>query len=560
MSALARSGFGRNRRSEAPPRFVPVELPVDFLKNVRLIQGGMGVHVSNWRLARAVAMERPGEVVGTVSGTALDVVYARLLQLGDPGAHARRALQALDDRFGCGIGAAVRDRFFIEGGKAPADSFKHTPMHLLRGADAASSVRVPEREADPVALTLNGDLIELLIATGFAEVWLAKEGHAGRIFINFLNKIEPPLLFALYGAMLAGVDGVLVGAGNPDGLPAICSQLARHEPVRRNLSMLYRESGEEFTIGFDPRHVADGRLARRPLARPAFLAIVSLADLVKALAGGDREGPDGFVVEHHTAGGHNANPVGPLKRDELGQPIYGDSDEADLAAIRGVGAAFWLAGGYDSRDGLEKALAAGATGVQVGSVFALAEESGMKADFRNAILNEIKSGADDASLVRTTMFSPTGYSFKVVQLAETLSEPDVFEARRRVCDLGILQQWGFSKADEDGTRALMRRCPSGPVESYVQRRGLERSTDQRRCLCNGLLACVGLGQVHERAGKLVEEPAIVTLGNHLDGVRRLSRQGQARYWARDVVADILGQPARPAPPGRPTADGPGALH
>ena len=42
----------------------------------------MGVYVSNWRLARSVAMQRPGETVGTVSGTALDVVYLRLLQLG----------------------------------------------------------------------------------------------------------------------------------------------------------------------------------------------------------------------------------------------------------------------------------------------------------------------------------------------------------------------------------------------------------------------------------------------------------------------------------------------
>ena len=32
----------------------------------------------------------------------------------------------------------------------------------------------------------------------------------------------------------------------------------------------------------------------------------------------------------------------------------------------------------------------------------------------------------------------------------------------------------------------------------------------------------------------------VTPGNHLDGVRRLSRQGQVPYHVEDVVADILG--------------------
>ncbi|MCB0157673.1 MAG: hypothetical protein KDD83_06050, partial [Caldilineaceae bacterium] len=97
------------------------------LKPIKLIQGGMGVHVSNWRLAKAVAMARPGVTVGTISGTALDVVYARLLQLGDPGGHARRALQALDTMYGVSIGRTVMERYFIPGGKAPEDRFRSAP-------------------------------------------------------------------------------------------------------------------------------------------------------------------------------------------------------------------------------------------------------------------------------------------------------------------------------------------------------------------------------------------------------------------------------------------------
>jgi NAD(P)H-dependent flavin oxidoreductase YrpB (nitropropane dioxygenase family) len=512
---------------------------VDFLRDVRLIQGGMGVHVSNWRLARAVSLARPGVTAGTVSGTALDVVYARLLQLGDPGGHARRALRALDEAHGVGLGASVRDRYFIEGGKVPEASFRNTPPHMLRIAGGTKTLPVTAGPA-PATLGLDAEAIELLIATAFAEVWLAKQSHDGKVFINFLNKIEIPLIFALYGAMLAGVDGVIVGAGNPDGLAEACSRLSMHDPVSRRLSMLYRETGEEFVLRFDPCAVAGGRLARVPLKRPALLAIVSLEDLAKALAASDSEPPDGFVIEHHTAGGHNANPVGPLTRDALGQPVYGPRDEADLASIRALGLPFWLAGGYGSADGLARARASGAVGIQVGSSFALAEDSGMKPAFRTAILAHFKKGRDDSSLVRTTLFSPTGFSFKVVQLAETLSEQDVYDARPRVCDLGVLQQWGFGKPDDKGERALMHRCPSGPIDSYVSRRGLERATEQRRCLCNGLLATVGLGQVRRDPGGVREEPAIVTLGSHLDGARRLSRQGQAPYWAHDVVADILG--------------------
>lgn len=513
---------------------------MEFLQNVKLIQGGMGVYVSNWRLASAVAAERPGLTAGTVSGTALDVVYVRLLQLGDPGGHVRRALTAFDAQFSVEIGRKICDRYFIAGGKAPAARFKNAPMHYVHAQNGSYIFPMPVQPAAPVTLTLAEDIVELLIATSFAEVWLAREGHAGRIFINFLRKIELPLIYAMYGAMLAGVDGIVVGAGNPDGLPAICSRLVNQEAVTSNLTVLYREAGEVFNIHFDPRQVAEGKLAQQPLKRPAFLAIVSLESLVQALAQSPSKAPDGFIIEHHTAGGHNAGPQGLLVKDGLGQPVYNALDEPDLQAIRQVGLPFWLAGGYGSREKLQQALAAGAVGVQVGSIFALAEESGIKSTFRTAILNKLKSGTDEALLVHTTLVSPTGYPFKVVQLEGTLADAKVYAARLRVCDLGLLQQRGLSQPAADGTRRLFHRCQAAPIEDFVAKRGLARNTEERRCLCNGLLSCVGLGQAGMQKGEWMEEPAIVTLGNHLDGIRRLSRNGQFPYWARDAVIDILG--------------------
>ena len=413
---------------------------MEFLQQIKLIQGGMGVYVSNWRLARAVAMERPGETVGTVSGTALDIVFVRLLQLGDPGGHARRAFAALDAKFATDVGRKIRDHYFIEGGKDPDARFRSAPMHVVRSEDGKTTFAAPNGSSGPIPLTLDSGTIELLIATGFAEVWLAKEGHDGNIFINFLNKIDLPLIYILYGAMLAGVDGVIIGAGNPDGLPAVRSSLARHDTVTRHLPVMYAGPGEQFTISFDPKEIAGGVFAKAPLQRPAFLAIASLEDLVMALAESDSEAPDGFIIEHHTAGGHNANPSGPMKKDDAGQPIYGERDEPNLVIIRDLGIPFWLAGGYGSHDRLQDALAAGACGIQVGSIFALTEESGMKPEYRTAILRELRNGTDDASLVKTTLFSPTGFSFKVAQLAGTLSEDEVYESRRRICDIGLLQR------------------------------------------------------------------------------------------------------------------------
>ena len=51
-----------------------------------IIQGGMGAGVSSWRLAQAVS--QLGQL-GVVSGTALDLIFARRLQDGDPGGHMR---------------------------------------------------------------------------------------------------------------------------------------------------------------------------------------------------------------------------------------------------------------------------------------------------------------------------------------------------------------------------------------------------------------------------------------------------------------------------------------
>ncbi|NTU79231.1 MAG: nitronate monooxygenase, partial [Chloroflexales bacterium] len=453
-------------------------MTMHFLKPIKLIQGGMGVYVSNWRLARAVSLAAPGATAGTVSGTALDVVYVRMLQLGDPGGHVRRAFAALDATYGVSIGQKIFERYYIEGGKAPDARFKSAPLQVVRAANGKGALEVPAGNHAPIQVTLDEEIIELLIATGFAEVWLAKEGHGGNVFINFLNKIEIPILYTMYGAMLAGVDGVVVGAGNPDGLPALRSRLAHHEAVTRPLPVLYQEAGEEFHVAFDPRRVCDGAFTRAPLRRPAFLAIVTLGELVRALADSSSEAPDGFIVENHDAGGHNANPIGPMRQDDLGQPIYGEKDVPDLAILRDVGRPFWLAGGYGSRDGLRQALAAGAQGVQAGSVFAVAEESGLRSDFRLAILAALRNGVDDESLVRTTLFSPTGFSFKVAQIKGTLAEPEVFEQRRRVCDIGLLQQLGLSKPGEGGTRQVFQRCAAGPIEGYVARRGLERNTEQ----------------------------------------------------------------------------------
>lgn len=509
---------------------------MDFLRQIKLIQGGMGVYVSNFRLAKAVAASRPGITAGTVSGTALDVVYVRLLQLGDPGGHIRKAFSAFDSKFNVNIGEKFLQKYLAEGGKQPSARYRYGPRQTIRTMDGTQKIRQPGDEPGPVLFSLDDELVELLIITAFAEVWLAKQGHQGRIFINYLHKVQLPLVYAMYGAMLADVDGFVVGAGNPEGLPKTSSQLSRHLPVSTEHLLLYRQSGETFQVEFDPKTIAGGLLARKPLNRPPFLAIVSLENLAAALDQSPTEPPDGFIIEHHTAGGHNAPPQGPLQKDDFDQPIYDEQDEPNLAEIRNLNRPFWLAGGYNHPEKLAFALRAGATGVQIGTSFALAQESGLSPVHKSALFQTLRSDLPDQDLVRTTLYSPTGYPFKVVQLPGTLSDENVYQTRTKRCDLGFLQQRGLEKPDSEGMRRLFQRCPAEPLEDFVNKRGLAFNAADKRCLCNGLLAGVGLGQIHPKDG---EEPAIVTLGNDLSGVRRLSRNGQTTYWASEVVEDML---------------------
>lgn len=226
--------------------------------------------------------------------------------------------------------------------------------------------------------------------------------------------------------------------------------------------------------------------------------------------------------------------------DQEKQPIYGEIDDPDIEAIRRIGIPFWLAGGYGNKDKLQEAISLGATGVQVGSIFAMSEESGMDPAYRIAFMKQLRNESDDSKLVKTTLVSPTGFPFKVLQLEGTTADDTIYEQRLRVCDIGLLQQLGLSKPDANGMRRLFQRCSAAPIEGYIHKRGLIHNTQDRRCLCNGLLSAVGLGQVVSNGGSPAREPAILTLGNHIDGIRRLSRNGQARYWVSDVVDDILG--------------------
>ena len=88
-----------------------------------IIQGGMGIAVSDWRLARAVS--RLGHL-GVVSGTAIDSVLVRRLQDGDPHGDVRRAMAAFPIP---GVAEQVLARYFRPDGRAPGEGYRLLPLY-----------------------------------------------------------------------------------------------------------------------------------------------------------------------------------------------------------------------------------------------------------------------------------------------------------------------------------------------------------------------------------------------------------------------------------------------
>ncbi len=469
----------------------------DALALPRIIQGGMGVAVSNWNLARAVSVR--GQL-GVVSGTVLDTVFVRRLQDGDVGGHLRRAMRWFPV---AGVAESVLKRYFRPEGRGPGERYKLLPMYKQRVSVARQ---------------------QLTMLANFVEVHLAKEGHSGPVGINLLTKVQMPNLASLYGAMLAKVDYVLMGAGIPREIPGVLDAFAEHRQASIRLDVEGLAAGESESLSLNPREC--GVEASVSISRPQFLPIVSASSLAATLARKANGAVDGFVIEGPTSGGHNAPPRGDTRYNARGEPLYGDRDNVDMQKMRDLGLPFWIAGGAGSPQRLTDALNIGAAGVQAGTLFAYCDESGLDPELKREVLDHAARG--DVDVVTDPRASPTGYPFKVVRWpAMNTGRP----TRQRLCDLGYLR---VPYKHPDGR--LDYRCAAEPVDDYVRKGGLPADAEGRQCLCNALTANVGLPQLRHTGA---QEPPLITSGDDLKTISTFLK-GRANYRASDVIDYLLG--------------------
>lgn len=481
------------------------------LKHVRLIQAGMGVGVSSWHLANTTARHRG--VIGTVSGIASEDIVTRSLQKGDRGGHFRRALHAFPFPE---IGKAIVEKYFVKGGIPAGQKFRAHSVFDLH----------PSRE-----------LQQLMVASEFALVWLAKEGHKGLVSVNYLEKIQITHIWYILGAMLAGVNFVTMGAGIILQVPKVLDDYTAGVASSYKVDVVSFDKsstpGNEATtaeVTFNPEELLGGKLPK--LRRPGLIAIVSGDFLAKVLIKKCHGKIDGFVIEFPTAGGHNAPPRGRDKRfNERGEPLYaeapGEKDYVDLEEFRKIksrlGIPFWLAGSYGSPEGYEKARSAGANGVQVGSAFALSRDSGILPHLRDEA--RYLGYKQELRVDRSTR-SPTGYPFNIAHLEGTLSDDTAYSNRKRACSICALRV-PYQQAGKIGGY----RCSAEPTVNWLRKGGKPEEAENSMCLCNGLMATIGLGNPGELP--------IVTLGKSVEFLHDLMSHERDSYSAVDVIDYIL---------------------
>lgn len=452
----------------------------------KIIQGGMGAGISNWRLAKAVSTNGG---LGIVAGTALDQILVRRLQDGDREGHMRRALEAYP------FPAAARS--VLEKWYQPCGN----PDGVYRLLSKPSHDMPRER-------------IETMIIAAFVEVFLAREGHEYPVGFNCLEKMQLPLVPSIFGAMLAGAHILTIGAGLPVYIPMVLDRLIS---LQTAVIPLHTEGkvSMNHSLAFIPDLFVPEKFrssVKEKMKRPLFFPIISSALAGKMMTRNNAANVDGFIVENHFAGGHNAPP-----RKNKETAAYGTRDEIDINAIAALGKPFWLAGGFSSPGKLSEALQVGASGIQIGSLFAYSAQSGLDAKQKAECLtlfmkNRIKVRTDFEA-------SPTGYPFKTVLKQGTATDTHSRFTEQRKCDLGYLCT---IVSKEDGS--LSYHCPATDSNSNAL------------CVCNGLMSAAGWPQ--SRNGK--KEPPLLTCGDDYAAVGAIASVMQ-NYTVQDVLDFIHGK-------------------
>ena len=226
--------------------------------------------------------------------------------------------------------------------------------------------------------------------------------------INYLEKLQLPHLPSIFGAMLAGVGYILMGAGVPLKIPGVLDRFAQYEPATYPLAVSGAQDGDDRIMSFAPREFMGQVLP--PLTRPKFLAIIASNTLAITMLKKADGKVDGFVIEGPTAGGHNAPPRGKLqlrrtrrgnlRRARRRRSGKNSGPRRSLLARRRIRLTRKSRGSARRRR----------HGSPGGTAFAFCEESALAENLKPALL--AKSGAGTAGVFTDPVASPHALSIQ----------------------------------------------------------------------------------------------------------------------------------------------------
>ena len=113
----------------------------------------------------------------------------------------------------------------------------------------------------------------------------------------------------------------------------------------------------------------------------------------------------------------------------------------------------------------------------------------------------------------------------------SLSEKEVYQCRRRTCDLGFLRE-AYVKPDGQ----VGYRCSAEPLAGFLAKGGKAEDSVSRKCLCNALIANVDMPQILSDGSC---EKCLITAGDDLVNIGRFCSLEQPDYGAEDVIRILL---------------------
>ena len=178
-----------------------------------------------------------------------------------------------------------------------------------------------------------------------------------------------------------------MGAGIPLKIPGVLDLYAEHQGRGVSAACDGRDGGRRYDDALRSGGLCGGCAWS---AAPAEVPGDRVVEYAGDHDGEEGEWPRGWVGDRDAdCGRTQCSSARQAAADGSASRSMGIGMRSTFEKLNELGVPFWLAGGYGHPDKLREALALGAAGVQVGTAFAFSDESGLRDDYKQELLDKV---------------------------------------------------------------------------------------------------------------------------------------------------------------------------